>query len=56
MIQQSPMSKQETRVANDGKQYTWDQFVGYYPDDINWYWYQASGAVEDGKSLKAGGE
>merc|ERR1740117_2719679 len=35
------MSEQETRKANDGQWYTWDQFVEYYPNDTNWYWDQA---------------
>ena len=50
---------EETRKANDGQYYTWDQFVEYYPNDTNWYWDQAGGAPaiaaaipDDGKSLK----
>ena len=42
------LSEQETRVANDGKHYTWDQFEEYYPDDTNWYWDQAGGAPVSG--------
>ena len=49
------MSEQETRKANDGQWYTWDQFVEYYPNDTNWYWDQAGPREEiipEGKALK----
>ena len=38
------MSEQETRVARDGRHYTWAQFEEYYPDDTDWYWDEAGRA------------
>ena len=37
---------EETRKANDGKWYTWDQFVEYYQNDAKSHWYQAPAGRE----------
>ena len=49
------MSEQETRIALDGKHYTWDQFAEYYPDDTDWYWDEAEAAIAIAPAEDSGG-
>ena len=47
--------EQQTRVARDGKHYTWDQFEEYYPHDTDRYWEEAGEAPAIAPAIPDGG-